>query len=70
MLTASPYPTWGIHLYEALPINSQPRSIADSVTEEGRTGPAGYGAMARALMKHYQPYLETELEVCWYEVQS
>ena len=70
MLTNSPYSTWGILLYEALPRGTTPRSLADAISEEVRTSPEGYAAIARKLLEHYQPYLETELEVCWHEVRQ
>ena len=68
MLTNAPYTSWGILLYEALPRGTTPRSLADAAVEDVRTSPNGYAASARKLLEQYQPYLETELEVCWYEV--
>ena len=54
--------SWGILLLESLAEQSFPRKFAESVSDVVLITSDGYVAILMKLLRHYQAYLEIELE--------
>ena len=60
--TPSPPEQWGILLYDALPVGSLSRTLAETVPDVELMQSAGYTKILRLILQAHQAYLEVELE--------